>query len=140
MLKGPIPQAVGNAEHNDMKLFDLSSQEKSSVKRFVAWHLGYVGYVALFAFGIYHFNLFKAYWFLREAWIINMLAPAHTIAFIAISPYRGDWLRAIRNMYRALDGDPVLCLMALLVMGMGFYLYNGVIWGLGSLVPSIFFT
>lgn len=124
----------------DMKLFDLTPQEERSVKRFIAWHMGYVGYVCLFSFVIYYFNLFKAYWFLKESWILNMLSPAHTILFIAISPYRRDWVSAIKNMYRALDGDPIFCLMALLVFILGFYLYNALIWGMGSLIPSIFFT
>ena len=43
-------------------------------------------------------------------------------------------------MYTALDGDPVYCIMGFLLMAVGFYLYNAVIWGLGSLIPSIFFT
>ena len=123
-----------------MKLFDLSPKEKRDVQRFLVWHFGYVSYVCLFAFLIYHFHLFKAYWFLKEFWIINLVAPAHTVIFIAVSPYRQHWLKAIKNMYTALDGDPVFCIMGFLLMAVGFYLYNAVIWGLGSLIPSIFFT
>lgn len=123
-----------------MKLFDLSAREKREVKRFLAWHFGYVAYVGLFAFAIYSLGLFKAYWFLKEFWILNLLAPVHTIIFIIVSPYRRNWYMAIRNMYRALDGEPIFCLMAFLVFAVGFYLYMAVIWGVGSLVPSIFFT
>lgn len=123
-----------------MKLFDLTAKEKKNVITFMLWHLGYVLYVCFFAFIIYYYNLFKAYWFLREFWILNLLAPAHTIVFIAVSPYRKDWIRAIKNMYHTLDGEPVFCMMALLVFGIGFYIYNALIWGVGSLIPSIFFT
>ncbi|MEW6262990.1 MAG: hypothetical protein AB1641_07915 [Thermodesulfobacteriota bacterium] len=123
-----------------MKLFDLSSQERQSLKKFLAWHLGYVGYVCIFSYLIYKLHLFKAYWFLKESWILNMVAPAHTIIFILISPYRRNWITALKNTYKALDGDPVFCFMALFIFLVGFYLYNGLIWGLGSLVPSIFFT
>jgi hypothetical protein len=123
-----------------MKLFDLSPDEKRALFKFLLWHLGYVLYVALFAFVIYRYNYFKAHWFLEEVWLLNLIAPLHTVAFILISPYRRDWGRAIHNMYRALDGDLVFCLMAFILFGLGFYLYNGMIWGLGSLIPSIFFT
>lgn len=123
-----------------MKLFDLSPDEKSAVNRFLAWHLGYVCYVAFFAFAILRLNLFKAYWFLEEYWILNLISPIHTVAFIALSPYRKDWINGILNMYRALDGEPIFCIMALLIFILGFYLYNGVIWGLGSFIPFIFYT
>ena len=123
-----------------MKLFDLSPTEKTSVKKFILWHFGYVVYVGFFAFFIYYFNLFKAYWFLKESWILNLVSPVHTVVFILISPYRRDWIQAVRNMYLTLEGEPVFCFMAALLFLIGFYLYNAVIWGLGSLVPSIFFT
>ena len=123
-----------------MKLFDLSPAEKHELRRFTAWHLGYVIYVALFAVVIYHYHYFKAYWFLKEFWILNLLAPIHTLVFISLSPYRKNWVSAAKNMYQALDGDPIFCLMAALIFGFGFYLYNGVIWGLGSLIPTIIFT
>ncbi len=123
-----------------MKLFDLSPGEKQDLTKFLAWHFGYIVYVALFAFLIYHYHLFKTHWLLKEFWILNLLAPVHTVIFIVIGPYRKDWAAAIRNMYRALDGDPVFCLMALLVFVLGFYLYNGLIWALGGFLPSLFFT
>ncbi|MFH1138144.1 MAG: hypothetical protein V1816_18895 [Pseudomonadota bacterium] len=123
-----------------MKLFDLTNEERKSVSVFLTWHLGYAIYVGLFAYAIYRLNLFKAYWFLKEFWILNLIAPLHTLVFIAIGPYRRAWVLAIRNMHRALDGDVVFFSMAVLVMFFGFYLYNAFIWGLGSLIPSIFFT
>lgn len=123
-----------------MKLFDLTPQEARRVRVFLLWHFAYAFYVAVFAFVIYKFHWFKAYWFLKEFWILNLIAPVHTIIFIIISPYRRDWIEAIRNMYRTLDGDLIFCLMAFLVFGFGFYLYNAIIWAVGSLLPSIFFT
>ena len=123
-----------------MKLFDLTPQEKRKLMIFLTWHVGYVAYVCLFAFFIYYYKYFKAYWFLKEFWILNLLAPLHTIVFILIGPYRRDWILAIRNLYRALEGDPVFCVMGYMVFGLGFYIYNGVIWGLGSLIPSVVFA
>ena len=123
-----------------MKLFDLTTEEKKSVKLFLAWHLVYTCYVGFFAYAIYRFHLFKAYWFLKEFWILNLIAPIHTLVFIAISPYRRAWIMAVKNMHRALDGDMIFFSMAVLVMVFGFYLYNALIWSLGSLIPSIFFT
>ena len=120
--------------------FRSISAEKRALFKFIAWHLGYVAYVVLFALIIYRYNLFKAYWFLKEFWILNLLSPVHTVIFIVISPYRQHWIQAVKNMYRALDGEPIFCFMASLLFLMGFYLYNGVIWGLGSLIPSLFFT
>ena len=123
-----------------MKLFDLMPQERSGLKIFMIWHIGYALYVCLFFFIIYHFHLFKSYWFLEEFWLLNLVAPLHTVVFILVSPYRKDWILAIRNMYRALDGDMIFCVMALLVFLVGFYLYTLIIWLIGSFLPSIFFN
>ena len=123
-----------------MKLFDLKPEEKHSVKKFMAWHAGYVIYVGLFGFSLFYFNLFKAYWFFREVWLLNLVAPTHTILFILISPYRRDWALALKNLYRSLDGDPIFLGMGLMVFGLGFYLYTCLIWAAGSLVPSLFFS
>ncbi|MFH1090513.1 MAG: hypothetical protein V1742_02985 [Pseudomonadota bacterium] len=123
-----------------MKLFDLSPADKSSLRVFVIWHVGYVVYVALFSTLIYRLHLFKAYWFLKEFWILNLLAPMHTLTFIVIGPYRRNWIRAVTNMYRTLEGEPVFCFMAYLVLALGFYLYTVFIWSLGSFFPSMFFN
>ena len=123
-----------------MKLFDLLPEERRGLRIFLAWHLGYALYVCLFVFFIFQFNLFKSYWFLKESWLINMVAPAHTLVFIAVSPYRRDWVEAIAKMYRELDGDLVFFLMAILVLAVGFYLYSLMIWLTGSLLPIIFFN
>jgi len=123
-----------------MKLFDLLPEERQGVKKFVAWHAGYAFYVCLFFLILFRFNLFKSHWFLEEFWIINLWAPLHTLAFIALSPYRRDWVKAVGNMYRALDGDMIFCIMALVVFGVGFYFYSLIIWLAGGLFPSIIFN
>lgn len=123
-----------------MKLFDLLPQERRGLKIFVAWHIGYTAYVCLVFMILYQFNLLRSRWFLEDSWIANAWAPLHTLIFIAISPYRRDWLTAVGNMYRALDGDVVFCLMAFVVFGLGFYLYSLIIWLAGGLFPFIIFN
>jgi hypothetical protein len=123
-----------------MKLFDMAPEEKRGLRRFLAWHAGYALYVCLLFFILYRLDLFKSRWFLEEAWILNLWAPLHTIVFVFITPYRRDWGNAMKRMYRSLDGDPVFCVMALLVFGVGFYLYSLIIWLAGALLPSILFN
>ena len=130
--------ASGNG--NSMRLFDLLPQEKKGLKVFLIWHFGYALYVCLFFFVIYEYNLFKSYWFLEEFWLLNLVAPLHTVVFILCGPYRQEWLRALKSMYKALDGDTIFCIMALIVFLVGFYLYTLIIWLLGVLVPSIIFN
>jgi len=123
-----------------LKLFDLLPSEKHGLNRFLVWHLGYILYVTAFFFIIFEFGLFKAYWFLKEDWIIYFLAPVHTLVFSLISPFRRDWLRAMTNMYRALDGEVIFCAMAGLILLLGFYLYSFMIWLIGGYIPSIIYS
>lgn len=123
-----------------MKLFDLVLGERQNLKRFFIWHFGYVIYVALFFVIIFETNLFHSYWILRETWLVNIVAPAHTVIFIAISPFRRQWVTAIVNMYRILDGEIIFCIMAGMVMLLGLYLYSFLIWVLGWLVPAIIYS
>jgi hypothetical protein len=123
-----------------MKLFDLVLGERQNLKRFFLWHFGYVIYVALFFIIIFETNLFHSYWILRETWLVNIVAPVHTVIFIAISPYRRQWVTAIVNMYRILDGEIIFCIMAGMVMLLGLYLYSFLIWVLGWLVPAIIYS
>ncbi|MDR0881737.1 MAG: hypothetical protein LBP55_04245 [Candidatus Adiutrix sp.] len=122
-----------------MKLFDLSGPEALEARRLIRWHLGYVGLVAFFFWVIYYFGFFKASPFLREGPIFIYLAPLVTIVFVAVSPWRGRWLRAARDTRDRLDGEPVFCLMAALVFYFGFYLYSLLLWALAALGPSIFY-
>jgi hypothetical protein len=123
-----------------MKLFDLVPGEKHNLKRFFIWHLGYVMYVVLFFVILFETNLFRSYWILREAWLVNIVAPVHTVLFIAISPFRREWFAAIVNMYRILDGEIIFCAMAGMAMLLGLYLYSFFIWVLGWLVPAIIYA
>ena len=123
-----------------MKLFDLVLGERQNLKRFFLWHFGYVIYVALFFIIIFETNLFHSYWILRETWLVNIVAPIHTVIFIVISPYRRQWVTAIVNMYRILDGEIIFCIMAGMVMLLGLYLYSFLIWVLGWLVPAIIYS
>lgn len=123
-----------------MRLFDLLPEERHGLKRFIFWHVGFALYYCVVFFVIYRLHLFKAYWFLHERWIVNMWAPIHTIIFIAVGPYRRDWIHAIANLYQALDRDIVFCLMALMVGGVGFYLYSLIILLAGALLPAMVFN
>ncbi|MEE9557682.1 MAG: hypothetical protein V3V76_10495 [Candidatus Adiutricales bacterium] len=123
-----------------MKFFDLVLGERQNLKRFFLWHFGYVIYVALFFIIIFETNLFHSYWILRETWLVNIVAPVHTVIFIVISPYRRQWVTAIVNMYRILDGEIIFCIMAGMVMLLGLYLYSFLIWVLGWLVPAIIYS
>jgi hypothetical protein len=123
-----------------MKLFDLVLGERQNLKRFFLWHFGYVIYIALFFIIIFETNLFHSYWILRETWLVNIVAPVHTVIFIVISPFRREWVTAIVNMYRILDGEIIFCIMAGMVMLLGLYLYSFLIWVLGWLVPAIIYS
>lgn len=123
-----------------MKLFDLVLGEKQNLKGFFVWHFGYVIYVALFFVIIFETNLFHSYWILREIWLVNIVAPVHTVIFIVISPFRRQWITAIVNMYRILDGEIIFCIMAGMVMLLGLYLYSFLIWVLGWSVPAIIYS
>lgn len=122
-----------------MRFFDLTAQEKNALRRFIVWHLGYLLLVALFAFVIYEFGWFKSHKLLKESGLFNYVAPTATAVFVLLSPWRNQWIAALVNMYKALEGDVVFCFMAALVFGVGFYLYSGLIWLLGSLGPSMFY-
>ncbi len=123
-----------------MKLFDLVLGERKNLRRFFLWHFGYVIYVALFFVIIFETNLFHSYWILKEAWLVNIVAPVHTVIFIVISPFRREWVTAMVNMYRVLDGEIIFCIMAGMVMLLGLYLYSFLIWVLGWLVPAIIYS
>lgn len=123
-----------------MKLFALLPEERQGLKTFVGWHVGYVAYVTLFFWILFRYRLFKSHWLLEEFWLINMVGPVHTLVFTLVSPFRRHYALAIGNMYRALDGELVFCLMALIVFGVGFYLYSLIIWLLGGLIPAIIYS
>lgn len=123
-----------------MKLFDLLPSQKHTLNRFLIWHFGYFIYVTIFFLAIFEFNLFKSHWLLKESGILNAIAPIHTIIFVVISPFRGEWWAAVVNMYKVLDGELVFLIMGGAVFGLGFYLYSILIWLLGGIIPGIIFS
>lgn len=122
-----------------MKLFDLNNQQKREARRLILWHWGYLLLIAIFFIIIYYFDFYKSSNILRERFIFIYLAPLATLIFIAVSPWRGTWKRALKDTYTRLEGEPVFCIMAAFVCYFGFYIYSVLLWGLGALAPSIFY-
>jgi len=122
-----------------MKLFDLSDPEQNELRRAILWHLAYLAVVALFFWIIYFFGFFKSHPFLRDKPIFTIISPLTTLVFVAISPWRKKWLRAIVDTYYRLEGSPAFCFMGALVFLFGFYLYSVLLWGLAALGPALFY-
>lgn len=122
-----------------MKLFDLNRQERNTLRELVIWHLGYLAFIAAFFWVIYYFDLFRSHRFLKEKPIFLALAPVCTLAFVIISPWRKNWLMALKDTRERLEGEPAFYLMGALVFLMGFYLYSVLLWGLGALGPFLFY-
>ena len=122
-----------------MKLFDLNNRQRGEVRRLISWHLAYMALVAVFFIIIYYFGIFKSSTLLRERAIFIYLAPLTTLVFVLVSPWRGQWRRAIKDTYDRLEGEPAFCLMAALVFYFGFYIYSLLLWSLSALGPSLFY-
>ncbi|MDR1870763.1 MAG: hypothetical protein LBS60_02355 [Deltaproteobacteria bacterium] len=120
-----------------MRLFDLSPTEKSRLRQFWRWHLGYLLMVALFFSLIYFTGLFRTRVVFTEKFIFLVLAPLSTILFVYLSPWRKNWVEAILDTRRRLEGQVVFCLMAGFVFVFGFFIYSVFIWGLGALGPAL---
>ncbi len=122
-----------------MKLFDLNKIEERHLKRLVLWHLGYIGLIAVFFGLIYYFGWYKSHSLLRESPLFTYMAPLFTALFVMVSPWRGQWRRAIKDTYDRLDHEPVFCLMGGIVFAAGFFFYSVLLWGLGALGPALFY-
>jgi hypothetical protein len=120
-----------------VRLFDLSQEEKSRLRQFWRWHLGYLLAVALFFTIIYVTGLFRSHMVFREKFIFLVLAPVSTVVFVIVSPWRQKWREAIEDTRRRLEGQVVFCLMAGFVFAFGFFAYSVFIWGLGALGPAL---
>jgi O-antigen/teichoic acid export membrane protein len=118
-------------------LFDLTPLEKTRLRQFWRWHLGYLLVVALFFSLIYLTGLFRTNPFLREKFIFLILAPVCTGIFIFLSPWRRMWREALVDMHRRLEGQRIFCVLAGFVFLFGFYIYSIFIWGLGALGPAL---
>jgi hypothetical protein len=86
---------------------------------------------------MYMTDHFRAHYVFRERFIFLVLAPAATVVFVLLSPWRGRWIEALKGMYVRLEGQAVFCLMAGFVFAFGFFLYSVFIWGLGALGPAL---
>jgi 4-hydroxybenzoate polyprenyltransferase len=117
----------------------MTPGELRRLTRFARWHLAYVALVAAFFSLLYATGAFRSSVFLMEKFIFLVMAPAATVAFVLISPWRGDWRDAITGMYQRLEGQEAFIVMALLVFLFGFLVYSVLIWGLGALIPSLFY-
>ena len=122
-----------------MKFFDLNAQEQRTLRGLILWHLGYIFMILIFFSIIYYFGYFKSAPWLEESNIFNYLAPLSTLGFVVISPWRGHWRRALAGTWERLERETVFCVMAALVFGAGFYFYSLLLWGLGALLPSLFY-
>jgi hypothetical protein len=122
-----------------MKLFDLNLKERRSLRRLIFWHLGYLSLILIFFSIIYYFGYFKSSDWLHESAIFTYWSPAATLIFVLASPWRSSWRRALTGTFERLEGEKVFCLMAVLVFFFGFYLYSLLLWGLGALLPSLFY-
>jgi hypothetical protein len=120
-----------------VRLFDLSNEEKSRLRRFWRWHLAYLLVVALYFSLIYFFGLFRSGPLFREKFIFLVLAPLSTVVFVLLSPWRRHFWEAIVETHRRLDGQVIFCLMAGFVFVFGFFMYSVFIWGLGALGPAL---
>jgi len=122
-----------------MKLFDLSHKERRSLQRLIHWHLGYLLLILIFFSIIYYFGYFKSANWLNESAIFTYWSPVATLIFVFVSPWSPSWRRAINGTFERLEGEKIFCLMAALVFFFGFYLYSLLLWGLGALLPSLFY-
>ena len=120
-----------------MRLFDSDPGVRLKLNRFLRWHGGYILAVAAFFSVIYVTGLFKSHFLLKERFIYLGLSPISTLVFVIISPWRGAWLKALKDMYQRLEGQEVLCALAAFVFLFGFFIYGIFIWGLGALGPSL---
>ncbi len=122
-----------------MKLFDLDNSQERELRRLIAWHLGYLAVIAVFFTVIYYFGFFKSSRLLQEKPIFTLWAPLCTAVFIYVSPWRQTWRRALEDTRDRLEGEPLFCVMAGLVFVFGFFMYSVLLWGLGALLPSVFY-
>ncbi|MDR1079377.1 MAG: hypothetical protein LBQ79_00055 [Deltaproteobacteria bacterium] len=122
-----------------MHIFELTPAEFRQVARFARWHLIYIAVVAAFFSAVYFSGTFRANFFFEEKFIFLVDAPAATVLFVALSPWRTDWRRALVGMYQRLEGQAIFCALGALMFAFGFFIYSIFIWGLGAFLPSLLY-
>ncbi|MDR1038266.1 MAG: hypothetical protein LBT40_17365 [Deltaproteobacteria bacterium] len=122
-----------------MHIFELTPAEFRQVLRFARWHLCYIAVVAAFFFAVYFSGLFRSNFFFEEKFIFLVDAPAATLLFVALSPWRPAWREALAGMYRRLEGQAIFCALGAFLFAFGFFIYSVFIWGLGAFLPSLMY-
>ncbi|MDR2827392.1 MAG: hypothetical protein LBV77_05155 [Candidatus Adiutrix intracellularis] len=122
-----------------MKLFDLDNYQRRELRRLAVWHMGYLLVILFFFCAIFYFDLFKSRPWLNESHLFIFQAPIATALFCFFSPWRCHWWRALSRVYERLEGGVIFCVMATMVFGIGFYIYSVFLWGLGALLPAVFY-
>ncbi|MDR3153211.1 MAG: hypothetical protein LBW85_02805 [Deltaproteobacteria bacterium] len=120
-----------------MHIFELTPAEFRKVTRFARWHLAYIGAVAAFFSVVYFTGTFRSSVFFFERFIFLVYAPAATLVFVLVSPWRGAWKAAVTGMYQRLEGQAIFCALAAFLLAFGFLTYSVLIWGLGAFLPSL---
>ncbi|MDR1040898.1 MAG: hypothetical protein LBR80_12195 [Deltaproteobacteria bacterium] len=120
-----------------MHIFELTPAEFRQVTRFARWHIGYIALVAAFFCAVYFSGNFRVNVFLEEKFIFLVDAPAVTLLFVAVSPWRAAWRRALIGMYQRLEGQAIFCALGAFLFAFGFFIYSILIWGLGAFLPSL---
>jgi hypothetical protein len=117
----------------------MTPRELRRLTRFARWHLSYIALIAVFFSLLYLTGTFKSVFFLREKFIFLVIAPLSTFLFVFLCPWKGNWKEAIVGMYYRLEGQEVFLAMGAVVFFIGFFFYSILLWGLGALVPSLFY-
>lgn len=103
------------------------------------WHLAYICLVAIFFSVVYFTGNFRKNFFLEEKFIFVFLAPLATLVFVTISPWRKAWKDALFGLFKRVEGQEIFFALGSFVFLFGFFLYSLFIWGLGALLPSLFY-
>jgi hypothetical protein len=122
-----------------LHLFELSPAEFRQVSRFARWHLLYILAVAAFFSAVYFTGSFRSSVLFEEKFIFLVDAPAATVLFVMISPWRRAWREALSGMYRRLEGQAIFCALGAFLLAFGFLIYSVLIWGLGAFLPSLLY-
>jgi hypothetical protein len=117
----------------------MTPGEFRKVTRFARWHLCYLLVIALFFSLLFFTGTYKTIEIFRERFIFLVLSPLSTLVFVLASPWRGAWKEAVLAMYERLEGEEVFCVMGGMVFLFGFFIYSVFLWGLGALIPSLFY-
>jgi multisubunit Na+/H+ antiporter MnhG subunit len=115
----------------------MTAEERQKVDIFIRWHLSYLGLVAVFFSLVYLTGLYRQFFFLKEKFIFLVLSPVSTAVFVTLSPWKGHFKAALKDLFHRLEGQGVFCVLGAGLFLFGFFVYSIFIWGLGALAPSL---